>query len=130
MFTTRLWNHFFSFMWDWIASGPTTQLYNPNQLIGQAMNADTLDDVSQWAMAIGRSEKPEEIKARLENHETIYNYGGYFIYRRQDWDQKTTMPTVATKSDTNGAPIVLHPQDLASGLTNRGAWAFIPDLWF
>ena len=61
MVATKLWGHFFAFMWDWVATGPTTQLLNPQQGQGVFYNADTLDDVSQWRLAMGKMDKPEEL---------------------------------------------------------------------
>ena len=31
MFATKLWGHFIAFMWDWVATGPTTQIIGPQQ---------------------------------------------------------------------------------------------------
>src|SRR5207253_257342 len=49
MFATKLFNHFFAFMYDWVATGPTTRLYHPNEQSGPAYNADPIDDVWQIA---------------------------------------------------------------------------------
>jgi len=40
---TKLWGHFFSFLWDWVATGPTTQIIGPQQNQGVFYNADTLE---------------------------------------------------------------------------------------
>ena len=66
MFATKLWGHFIAFMWDWVATGPTTQLIGPQQGQGVFYNADTLDDVSQWVLALGKQDKPEELKEKLD----------------------------------------------------------------
>ena len=85
MFATKLWGHFIAFMWDWVATGPTTQLIGPQQGQGVFYNADTLDDVSQWILALGKQDKPEELKEKLDQGKVVFNYGGYFVYRQQDW---------------------------------------------
>ena len=55
MFATKLWGHFIAFLWDWVATGPTTQIIGPQQRPGRPFyNADTLDDVSQWILALGK----------------------------------------------------------------------------
>ena len=87
MFATKLWGHFIAFMWDWVATGPTTQIIGPQQGQGVFYNADTLDDVSQWVLALGKQDKPEELKEKLDQGKIVFNYGGYFVYRQQDWDQ-------------------------------------------
>ena len=85
MFATKLWGHFIAFMWDWVATGPTTQIIGPQQGQGVFYNADTLDDVSQWILALGKQDKPEELKEKLDQGKIVFNYGGYFVYRQQDW---------------------------------------------
>jgi uncharacterized protein (TIGR04551 family) len=124
MFTTKYKDHFLALMWDWVATGPTTALLLPNQVQGPVYNADTLDDVAQWGIALGRADKPEEVKERVERGELVLNYGLYTIYRRQDWDQITN-PGVPT-GVVNGTTLA----KLQANLTPRGAWAVIPDVWF
>ena len=89
MFATKLFNHFLVASWDWVASGPTTRLYNPNQTNGPAYNADPIDDVTQWVLALGRQDKPDELEERVVRGDVVINYGGYFVYRRQTWDEIT-----------------------------------------
>lgn len=126
MFATKFKEHFLALIWDWVATGPTTRLYTPNQVTGPSFNADPLDDVSQWGLAIGRQDKPEVIKERVDRGELVLNYGGYFVYRMQSWDQ-TVNPG---QSPDHGALSGVSATQLSANLRPRGAWAFIPDLWF
>jgi uncharacterized protein (TIGR04551 family) len=87
MFATKLWGHFIAFMWDWVATGPTTQIIGPQTGQGVFYNADMLDDVSQWILALGRQDKPEELKEKLDQGKIVFNYGAYLVYRQQAWDQ-------------------------------------------
>ena len=125
MFATKLWNHFAAIAWDWVSTGPTTRLYNPNIQNGPNYSADPIDDVSQAVLAIGRQDKPEELRERVDRGDVVVNYGGYFVYRWQSWDQITN-----PGAGIGGATTGLSPDKLAGNLTKRGAWAFIPDLWF
>ncbi len=118
MFATKLWGHFIAFMWDWVATGPTTQIIGPQQSQGVFYNADTLDDVSQWGLALGKQDKPEELKEKLDQGKIVFNYGGYFIYRQQDWD-----------STGNLLPSGNTYQSLQDGIHPRNAKAFIGDIW-
>src|SRR5262249_24454928 len=120
MFATKLWGHFFAFLWDWVATGPTTQIIGAQQNQGVFYNADPIDDVSQWILTLGKMDTPETIKEKLDQGKAVFNYGGYFVFRRQDWAQKTN-PT---------SPVNNDPKDLQAALAPRDAWAFIPDLWF
>ena len=119
MFATKLWGHFIAFMWDWVATGPTTQIIGPQQGQGVFYNADTLDDVSQWVLALGKQDKPEELKEKLDQGKIVFNYGGYFVYRQQDWDQ--------TRRDCQ--PSGNTYQSLQNGIHPRQAKAFIGDIW-
>jgi len=118
MFATKLWGHFIAFMWDWVATGPTTQLIGPQQGQGVFYNADTLDDTSQWVLALGKQDKPEELKEKLDQGKIVFNYGGYFVYRQQDWDQTGNL----TPSGNTYAT-------LQAGIHPRHAKAFIGDIW-
>ena len=119
MVATKLWGHFFTFLWDWVATGPTTQILGAQQNQGVFYNADTLDDVSQWILALGKQDKPEELKEKIDKGKVVVNYGGYFVYRQQDWAQRTN-PTDYTQNTYKGLQDALAP---------RHAKAFIGDLW-
>jgi uncharacterized protein (TIGR04551 family) len=118
MFSSKLWGHFIAFMWDWVATGPTTQIIGQQTGQGVFYNADTLDDVSQWALALGKQDKPEELKEKLDAGKIVFNYGGYFIYRQQDWDQTGSL---SISGNTE--------QSLQAGIHPRHAKEFIPDIW-
>jgi uncharacterized protein (TIGR04551 family) len=119
MFSTQLWGHFFAFLWDWVATGPTTQIIGQPQDQGPVFNADTIDDVSQWILAVGKKDKPEELKEKIDQGKLVFNYGGYFVYRQQTWDESTN-PQHVTNND---------PKQLQNALVPRNAKAFIPDIW-
>jgi uncharacterized protein (TIGR04551 family) len=118
MFASKLWGHFIAFMWDWVATGPTTQIIGPQTGQGVFYNADTLDDVSQWALALGKQDKPEELKEKLDAGKAVFNYGGYFVYRQQDWDQ--TGPLAPSGNTYQSLQNTIHP---------RHAKEFIGDIW-
>ncbi len=119
MVATKLWGHFFAFLWDWVATGPTTQLLNAQQNQGVFYNADTLDDVSQWIFTLGKLDKPEVLKEKLDAGKVVFNYGGYFVYRQQDWAQRTN-PTDYSQNTYS---------QLQQNLEPRKAKAFIGDIY-
>ncbi|HZS40216.1 MAG TPA: TIGR04551 family protein [Polyangia bacterium] len=126
MFSTQLWGHFFAFLWDWVATGPTTGIIGAPQSQGQAYNADTIDDVSQWILALGKKDKPEELKDKIDQGKLVFNYGGYFVYRQQTWDESSNPPHPTNNTTgTTG----LQGQNGQTGLVPRNAKAFIPDIW-
>jgi uncharacterized protein (TIGR04551 family) len=111
--------HFFAFLWDWVATGPTTQNIGPQAGQGVFYNADPLDDASQWILSLGRIDKPEEIKDKLDQGKVVFNYGGYFVYRQQTWAESTNPARFTNNSE----------RDLQATLVNRDAKAFIGDIW-
>ena len=99
----------------------------PNVTGGQAYNADTLDDVSQRALALGRKDSPEEMREKLDRGQVVFNYGGYFIFRKQDWDLLGNPEVI---SNTGGVVNkVSTAADLSANITPRNAWALIPDIY-
>jgi uncharacterized protein (TIGR04551 family) len=126
-----LWGHFFSFMWDWVATGPTTQIIGPQQGQGVFYNADTVQNVSQWILALGKRDSLESLKEKLDAGKTVFNYGGYFAYRQQDWDQSGQLNANYSGS---GPPGTLTPSensesDLQRSIQPRHAKEFVPDIW-
>ncbi|MFI5289216.1 MAG: TIGR04551 family protein [Polyangia bacterium] len=119
MFATKLWGHFIAFLWDWVATGPTTQIIGPQSDAGRFYNAEPLDDTSQWILALGKMDKPEELKEKLDAGKAVFNYGGYFVYRQQTWAE-TNNPMSPTNNSV---------ASLQADLVPRNARAFIPDLW-
>jgi uncharacterized protein (TIGR04551 family) len=119
MFSTKLWGHYFAFLWDWVATGPTTQIIGPQQNQGAFFNADTLDDVSQWILAVFKQDNPTELKEKLDQGKIVFNYGLYAIYRQQDWSQSVN-PTNATNND---------PTAFRDALVPRQAKAGVVDVW-
>jgi uncharacterized protein (TIGR04551 family) len=118
MFATKLWGHFIAFMWDWVATGPTTQIIGPQSGQGVFYNADMLQNVSQWALALGRQDRPEELKEKLDQGRIVFNYGGNFLYRQQAWDQ--TGP-LSPSGNTDG--------QLQTGIHERDAKEGVFDIW-
>jgi uncharacterized protein (TIGR04551 family) len=119
MFATKLWGHFFAFLWDWVATGPTTKIIGPRDLQGPDYNAEPLVNVSQWILSLGKIDKPEELKEKIDQGKVVFNYGGYFVYRQQTWDM-STYPATSTGNTAS---------DISKALVRRDARAFIPDVW-
>jgi uncharacterized protein (TIGR04551 family) len=128
----QLWGHFVAFMWDWAASGPTTQIIGQQTGQGVFYNADTIDDVSQWVLTLGKMESPELLKEKLDQGRVVFNYGGYFVYRQQDWDQSGVAAN--GQLTANGMSTTISPHNntdpqLQASLNPRHAKEFIGDIW-
>ena len=122
--TKRIWSHTLRFSWDFAASGPTTQIIRPTPVLGQGVfyDSDRLLGVGQWTLVIGRFDKREDIKERVDAGKVVLNYGAYLSYRQQDWSLSYNPgQTVGTADNT--------AQTLQLALAPRHALIFLPNLW-
>lgn len=101
---------------DWPSVAPTTAQTDAyrNRFDGQPFDLDDSDDVYQWIVVLARLDSPEQFADRREAGELALNYGTYFVWRKQDYDQ-------------NGTTIGQAP---TGEYAYRGARAYIPDVWF
>jgi uncharacterized protein (TIGR04551 family) len=106
-------------MWDFPSSGPTSWSRNMEAGQGQPYDISQFDDVHQWIVALGRRLEPEQARQVMSRGGVVVNGGVYFVYRSQfltNEAHNTIEP--CSNSFTPSCPTV-----------NRGASAFIPDLW-
>ena len=116
--------------YDFNASGPTSfSVQGLSTYGGQAVDLEQLDDVDQWFGIIGRIDPEDVIKDRVDRGEVVFNYGLYFVWRKQDFDYKLG---VEQDNDTlvpgpgPGSSKDAH----ASAFVERHAWTLMPDIWF
>jgi uncharacterized protein (TIGR04551 family) len=114
-------------MIDYNAVGPTTV-----RLTGD--NADPLplsnqDASMSFVLAIARRDVEQQAKAKLQNNQSVFNYGLRFEYRTQRYDaagyyfQPPTDPAVS-------GPVQPRPDPrLPSYYVPRSGSLYIPDLW-
>jgi len=108
------------FSWDFQAGGLTTLNLQGQQRIlnpGQPYDLTSADDVQQWIGFLGRIDSPLRVKERLAHGDVVFNYGTYWVFRRQKYDYPDT------------AAMTGNIDTLASNLVPRRAFAMIPDLW-
>lgn len=84
MFATKIGDFYVVPGFDWAASGPTSAIRFEPQ--GQPFDRDQRDDVDQYLLAIARRDSEEDIKKKLANDETVFNYGTYQVGRFQALD--------------------------------------------
>src|SRR6185437_3658463 len=115
---------YFAGMWDFANEGLASNTFSQQQ--GQPYDLGQLDDVNQFGLVAVRRRDPELQRLDLAHGLPVFNGGMYFIYRNQVLAQDqggsassaTTNPSLGQTSD-----------NYSSGLSRRGAWAVIPDLW-
>jgi len=93
MFITRLYGHYIVPAWDFTATGPAGRLGGDGNVRakknegGQRYDLDPRDDVKSWILAVARRDKEADVEEQLANDGWVLNYGGYFVYRTQSYDQ-------------------------------------------
>lgn len=93
MFVTRLYGHYIIPAWDFTATGPAGRLGGDGTMRaqtnegGQWIDLDPRDDVKSWILAVAKKDKQADIDDKLANDGWVLNYGGYFVYRTQSYDQ-------------------------------------------
>jgi uncharacterized protein (TIGR04551 family) len=122
MFATRLpvVNLNLGFSWDFGASGPTSLQLSSAQLQmnpGQPVDLDPRDNLGQWVAFLGRIDSPLEVRERLARDQVVFNYGTYWVFRRQSLDYQS------------GSNLLGSEVDLANQMVTRNAFAMIPDIW-
>jgi uncharacterized protein (TIGR04551 family) len=102
---------------DWPSTAPSTaqtDVYS-NRYDGQPFDLDDKDDVYQWIFVVAHIDSPEDFQDLRDQGEWAFNYGTYFVWRKQEYDQKGFA--------------VGQPPDPAQYVL-RDAVAYIPDVWF
>jgi uncharacterized protein (TIGR04551 family) len=118
MFITKVFGHYIIPMIDFTAEGPYFSFLN--EMGGQAFDADQLDDVNSYILAIVKRDKPEDIKEILAQDGWSLNYGAYYAFRNQALD------AYDYKSGGNPWEGGLVRKD---NYTVRNIEAHIPDVW-
>ena len=79
-FGLNMLDHLFVASYDWVASGPTLSNDYPGRL---GFDAFPWDDVDQWSIKALRMDSEELIEDHVAQGKSVFNYGGWFIYRTQ-----------------------------------------------
>ena len=91
---------------------------------GQAIDLQDEDDVSQYSIAVSRTDTPTEFKDALERGQSVLNWGVYAQQRTQDWDYSpasvTTTPVTQFGNNTSPDP---------NQLVQRGYKTYVVDPW-
>ncbi|MCC7384005.1 MAG: TIGR04551 family protein [Deltaproteobacteria bacterium] len=116
MFATKIAGHYIVPGFDWAVSGPTSAV--DTVPMGQPFDREQRDDVDQFLLAVVKRDKDQEIKEKLENDETVLNYGVYLVYRAQTFDSASYYAANDPKQ-----------QVASKGMIVRNAEAFIWSGW-
>ncbi|HEX2688910.1 MAG TPA: TIGR04551 family protein [Kofleriaceae bacterium] len=83
---------------------------------GHPFDLDDSDDVNSWVGVISRMDSPQEFKDTVDRGELALNYGMYFEYKTQSWDDNLKSFTLGSTPDP-------------TNYQQRGLKVYSPDLW-
>jgi uncharacterized protein (TIGR04551 family) len=117
---------YFGGSWDFVSTG--TNNSNPYTIYGgEPYSNANLENVNEWSAFVARRENPERQRMDLAHGDLVLNGGLYAAYRSQLLD-------VTETNQASQTPYTLNTSTTAAtgnnGLQYRGAWEFVPDLWF
>ncbi|MBL0213430.1 MAG: TIGR04551 family protein [Myxococcales bacterium] len=84
---------------------------------GHPFDLDDSDDQDGWVAVISKMDSPQEFKDTVDRGDVALNYGVYFEYKTQSWDNNLNGFTLGGSLD----PI--------AGYVPRGMKTYTPDLW-
>jgi uncharacterized protein (TIGR04551 family) len=94
---------------------------SPNGQSGQPVDVTNADDSHSLVLAVARRDTPQQVKAKLENNQGVFNYGLHFSWRQQRYEA----------SGLYSGPVLNEDGSVrqGEGLVQRNANLYIPDLW-
>ncbi|MDB4953852.1 MAG: hypothetical protein JWO36_1421 [Myxococcales bacterium] len=87
---------------------------------GHPFNLDNPDDMNSWVGVISKLDSPQDFRDALDRGESVLNYGVYFEYKTQGWDDNLTNFNI-------NAPTV--PFDPAAHYVPRDLKTYTASLW-
>jgi uncharacterized protein (TIGR04551 family) len=83
---------------------------------GHPFDLDDSDDANGWVGVISRMDSPQEFKDTIDRGDLAFNYGVYFEYKTQAWDDNTKNFALGATPD----PAAYQPRNLKT---------YSPDVW-
>lgn len=112
-------------MIDWNGIGPTSARFND---VGQPFTFTNSDQTISYSFALAKRDTDQQAKTKLQNNQTVLNYGLHFMYRTQKYDPSQFY----RDSPYNTAALIGDPyaQVMQSNLyiPRRGSY-YQPDIW-
>jgi uncharacterized protein (TIGR04551 family) len=84
---------------------------------GHPFDLDDSDDTTGWVAVLSKMTSPQDFKDAVERGESVLDYGVYFEYKTQSWDDNLTNFTLGNTFDSTTNYV---PRDLKT---------YTPDLW-
>ncbi len=121
MFTARIAGFYLMPMVDYTGKGQLLSSTGYPTTMGQPIDPTQEDDVNgpfngpAVSLIVARRDTDKEAQRKLDNGEYVFNYGLYYSYRHQSWEQVVPL--------AQGAP------DTAAQNVVRAGYVHEPDLW-
>src|SRR5262249_47081656 len=95
---------------------------------GHPWDLDDKDDQNAWALVVSRMDSPQEFRDRIDRGEIGFNYGVYFQYKTQSFDNDLRDFVLGGTLDTNGSD---DPNNLGANAryVPRNLTQYSPDAW-
>jgi uncharacterized protein (TIGR04551 family) len=84
---------------------------------GHPFDLDDSDDTTSWVAVLSKMTPPQEFKDAVERGDTVLDYGVYFEYKTQSWDDNLNGFTLGGTFDS------------ATNYVPRDTKLYTPDLW-
>jgi uncharacterized protein (TIGR04551 family) len=96
---------------------------------GHPWDLDDKDDSNAWVAVISRMDSPQEFRDRLDRGELAFNYGAYFEYKTQSFDNDLRDFVLGGPLDSGGDPTNPDNPDRPARFVPRDLKTYSPDLW-
>jgi len=111
---------------DWDSSRLVSNQTSANQgREGHPWNLDNKDDANGWVGVISRMDSPQEFRDKTERGEVAFNYGVYFEYKTQQFDNDLRDFTLGGTLDTDGT----DDKGTNARYVPRDLKTYSPDVW-
>jgi uncharacterized protein (TIGR04551 family) len=108
--------------WDFANEGPVRSIGLEG---APSYDANSLDDVAQYSLAIVRKKSPELERLSLARGDVVWNAGIHGMYRRQ------ILAADAPLAGSDGGNVPgTDADELPNTYARRDAWSVTPDIWF
>jgi uncharacterized protein (TIGR04551 family) len=106
-----------AFDWNFtgLASNQVASTNKGNE--GHPFDLDDSDDATSYVAVLSKMTPPNELKDALDRGDSVLDYGVYFQYKTQDWDENLSAVTPTT------------PFDPATGYVPRSMKTYTTSLW-
>ncbi|NVB83865.1 MAG: TIGR04551 family protein [Kofleriaceae bacterium] len=84
---------------------------------GHPFNLDNSDNANGWVGVISKLDSPQEFRDTVDRGDVAFNYGIYFKYKTQSWDDNLT------------GFVLGDTFDAAANYVRRGFKSYSPDIW-